>query len=70
MRIDGVDAVLLDAQGVRGMYPFLDFDNAAVSRFAAGCCSRAAARCAMTRWLGVMRALRMLAASTSSKTAK
>ena len=27
MRIDGVDAVLLDAQGVRGMYPFLDFDN-------------------------------------------
>ena len=30
MRIDGVDAVLLDAQGVRKIYPFLDFDN---SRF-------------------------------------
>ena len=28
MRIDGVDAVLLDAQGVREIYPFLDFDNA------------------------------------------
>ncbi len=28
MRIDGVDAVLLDAQGVRKIYPFLDFDNA------------------------------------------
>ncbi len=30
MRIDGVDAVLLDAQGVRKIYPFLDFEN---SRF-------------------------------------
>jgi sarcosine oxidase subunit beta len=28
MRIDGVDAVLLDAQGVRKLYPFFDFDNA------------------------------------------
>lgn len=28
MCIDGVDAVLLDAQGVRDMYPFLDFNNA------------------------------------------
>jgi sarcosine oxidase subunit beta len=28
MRIDGVDAVLLDADGVRRLYPFLDFDNA------------------------------------------
>jgi sarcosine oxidase subunit beta len=27
MRIDGVDAALLDAPSVRGMYPFLDFDN-------------------------------------------
>jgi methylglutamate dehydrogenase subunit A len=27
MRIDGVDAVLLDAAGVREMYPFFDFDN-------------------------------------------
>jgi methylglutamate dehydrogenase subunit A len=28
MRIDGVDAELLDAKGVRDMYPFLDFNNA------------------------------------------
>jgi methylglutamate dehydrogenase subunit A len=28
MRIDGVDAVLLDARGVRKLYPFFDFDNA------------------------------------------
>ena len=28
MRIDGVDAELLDAEGVREMYPFLDFNNA------------------------------------------
>jgi sarcosine oxidase subunit beta len=28
MRIDGVDAELLDREGVREMYPFLDFDNA------------------------------------------
>ena len=28
MRIDGGDAVLLDAQGVRKLYPFFDFDNA------------------------------------------
>ena len=28
MRIDGVDAVLLEASGVRKMYPFLDFKNA------------------------------------------
>jgi methylglutamate dehydrogenase subunit A len=28
MRIDGVDAVLLDAHGVRKLYPFFDFDNA------------------------------------------
>jgi heterotetrameric sarcosine oxidase beta subunit len=27
MRMHGVDAELLDAQGVRGMLPFLDFDN-------------------------------------------
>jgi methylglutamate dehydrogenase subunit A len=27
MRIDGVDAVLLEAEGVRRLYPFLDFDN-------------------------------------------
>ena len=27
MRIDGVDAELLDAQAVREMYPFFDFDN-------------------------------------------
>jgi heterotetrameric sarcosine oxidase beta subunit len=28
MRIDGVDARLLDAQGVRKLYPFFDFENA------------------------------------------
>jgi methylglutamate dehydrogenase subunit A len=28
MRIDGVDAELLDTEGVRDMYPFLDFNNA------------------------------------------
>jgi methylglutamate dehydrogenase subunit A len=28
MRIDGVDAVLLNAHGVRKLYPFFDFDNA------------------------------------------
>lgn len=28
MRIDGVDAELLDTEGVREMYPFLDFNNA------------------------------------------
>lgn len=28
MRIDGVDAELLDARQVRAMYPFLDFENA------------------------------------------
>ena len=28
MRIDGVDAMLLDAQGVRKLYPFFDFENA------------------------------------------
>jgi len=28
MRIDGVDAELLDREDVRAMYPFLDFDNA------------------------------------------
>ncbi|MFT5510218.1 MAG: heterotetrameric sarcosine oxidase beta subunit [Hyphomicrobiaceae bacterium] len=28
MRMAGADAVLLDADGVRKMYPFLDFDNA------------------------------------------
>jgi heterotetrameric sarcosine oxidase beta subunit len=28
MRIDGVDAMLLDAQGVRNLYPFFDFQNA------------------------------------------
>ena len=28
MRIDGVDAELLDREGVRDMYPFFDFDNA------------------------------------------
>ena len=27
MRMHAVDAELLDAQGVRGMLPFLDFDN-------------------------------------------
>jgi methylglutamate dehydrogenase subunit A len=27
MRIDGVDAVLLEAEGVRRLYPFLDFDK-------------------------------------------
>jgi sarcosine oxidase subunit beta len=28
LRIDGVDAMLLDAQGVRKLYPFFDFENA------------------------------------------
>ncbi len=28
MRLDGVDAEILDREGVRAMYPFFDFDNA------------------------------------------
>ena len=69
MRIDGVDAELLDARACA------EFIRSSIStmrgfRFAAVCCSGAAAPCAMTRSPGVMRALPTLAASTSSRIAR
>ena len=43
MRLQGVDAVLLDRDGVRAMLPMVAMDNP-ISPFSAGCFSRAAAR--------------------------
>ena len=65
----GVDAELLDRKRVRALRPSSTSTMRAF-RSAAGCCSRAAARCGTTPWPGVMRAAPMRSASTSSRTAK
>ena len=70
MRLHGVDAELLDREQVRAMAPFLDFDERALSRSRAACCSGAAARCATMRWPGAMRAAADAAASISCRTAR
>ena len=55
MRIDGVDAELLDRDAGAGDVSVLRLRQCAVSDPRAACCSGAAARCAMMRWPGAMR---------------
>ena len=69
MRLHGIDAELLDTEGVRRLAPMVDFDNA---RFPikGGLLQNAAARCATTRWSGATGAPPTRSASTSSRTAR
>ena len=70
MRLHGVDAELLDREQVRALVPFVDFDNARFPDPRRAAAARAAARCAMMRWPGAMRAAPISAASTSSRIAR
>ena len=63
MRIDGVDAVLLEARACAKCTHSWTSRMLAF-QFAAGCYSRVAERCAMMRWLGAMRGRQTRAAST------
>ena len=69
MRMHGVDAELLDAEGVRRMMPFIDLTTRAFP-YSADCCNAVVARHATMRSCGAMPAPRALLASTSSRTAK
>ena len=69
MRIDGVDAELLDRERCARWCPS-SISTMRASRSWAACCSGAAARCATTRSPGAMRAAPIRAASTSSRIAK
>ncbi len=70
MRLHGVDAELLDADG--GPRPGARSSTSTTPAFRsrAGSCSGAAARCATTPWSGAMPAPPTGAASTSSRTAR
>ena len=70
MRLHGVDAELLDRDGVRAMAPFLDFDNARFPIQGGLYSSGAAARYGTTRSPGAMRGRRARAASISCRIAK
>ena len=54
MRINGIDAELLDLARGQEDDAVPEFRQCALSRSRAGCCSGAAARRAMTRWSGAM----------------
>ncbi len=70
MRLNGVDAELLDTERRAQDGALPELRQRPLPDQGRPACSRAAARCAMTRWPGAMRAAPTAAASTSSRTAK
>ena len=70
MRLNGIDAELLDRADVERLLPFLDYSSRAAFPSTADCCSVAPAPCAMMRSRGATRAPRIASASTSSRTAR
>ena len=71
MRLNGIDAELLDRGDVMRLLPYLDYSGAVTLpdlRWA--CCSAGPAPCATMRWPGAMRARRAPSAWTSSRTAR
>ena len=71
MRLNGIDAELLERGDVMRLLPYLDYsDDCRASRSGAACCSGAPAPYGTTRWPGAMRARRARSASTSSRTAR
>jgi hypothetical protein len=69
MRLNGVDAELLDREQRAQTLPFLNFDTRA-SRSRAACCSARRHRAPRCRRLGLCARRRPIAASTSSRIAK
>ena len=70
MRLNGIDAEFMSRDQIARWIPNLDCSPVPAFRFSAACCSGAAARSAMTRWRGAMRAGRTRSVSTSSRNAR